>query len=353
MPDKNASAHSETAGQASLKLRLFWLLLCVTLGLCIGLAGNYLTSNPVWFLALPATLATGWLFFANPEACLGACSPGHAATARKIGLAAYRGLAGDHNPLAMAGAVSVGKAISRQLGIPLTTIGKPGTPLKAGHEIQLAQAEPALRELAAHLDTVFARRQAPLLALSRCAAALATLPVVMRHRPDACVVWLDAHGDLNTPETSPTGYLGGMALSGPAGLWDSGFGNGLPLSSLILVGARDLDPAEQALVNAGMVRLVKPGEDCLAKLRTALGGRPAYMHIDCDVLEPGIVPTDYRVPGGFTLGELNALCKVLAEGELIGLEIAEFENAWPEKRVPVSPAVLLHALGPAISRLGA
>lgn len=298
MPDKNPRTPLEMAGRASLGVRLFWFLLCVALGLGIGLAGNYLTANPAWFLALPATLAAGWLFFANPEQCLGACSPGQATTARKISLAAYCGLAGDHNPLAMAGALSVGKALSGQLGIPLTTIGKPGTPLKAGHDIQLAAAATDLRELAAHLDTVFARRQAPLLALSRCAAALATLPVVMRHRPDACAVWLDAHGDLNTPETSPSGYLGGMTLSGPAGLWDSGFGNGLPLSSLILVGARDLDPAEQALVNAGMVRVVQPGKDCLAKLRTALGGRPAYLHLDCDVLAPGIVPTDYRVPAG-------------------------------------------------------
>lgn len=341
------------AAEASLKLRLFWLLLCVALGLGIGLAGNYLTSDPAWFLALPATLATGWLFFANPEKCLVACSRHNVPDAHKISLTAYCGLAGDHNPLAMAGALSVGKALSRQLGIPLATIGKPGAPLKAGHDVQLAAAVPGLRDLASHLDTVLERRQVPLLALSRCAAALATLPVVTRHRPDACIIWLDAHGDLNTPETSPSGYLGGMALAGPAGLWDSGFGNGLPLSRIILVGARDLDPAEQALVNAGIVRLVQHEEDFLAKLRTALGGRPAYMHLDCDVLEPGIVPTDYRVPAGFTLEQLNALCKVLAEVGLVGIEIAEFENAWPESGVPVSPDALLLSLAPAIARLGA
>ncbi|WP_444847916.1 arginase family protein [Duganella caerulea] len=47
-------------------------------------------------------------------------------------------------------------------------------------------------------------------ASSRCAASLATLPVVARHRPDACVVWFDAHADLNTPSTTDSGYLGGM-----------------------------------------------------------------------------------------------------------------------------------------------
>jgi hypothetical protein len=61
---------AEPAATASLKRRLFWLLVCTALGLGIGLIGNHLTSNPKWFLALPAALAAGWLFFANPAECL-------------------------------------------------------------------------------------------------------------------------------------------------------------------------------------------------------------------------------------------------------------------------------------------
>lgn len=270
-----------------------------------------------------------------------------------IGLAVYCAHAGDRNALAMAGAMSVGAALSRRLHVPVKTIGTPAAVLHAGWQAELAAAMPDMLELAQHLDDLFRRKQAPLLVLSRCAAALATLPVVARHRPDACVVWFDAHGDLNTPQTSPSGYLGGMALAGPAGLWDSGFGNGLPLASIVLVGARDLDPAEQALVETGLLRLVPPKDDCLAQLRTALGGRPAYVHLDCDVLEPGIVPTDYRVSGGFSLAEMHALCEVLAEVEVIGLEIAEFENAWPGNGAPASPDALLDALEPLVARLGA
>jgi hypothetical protein len=54
---------------ASFRRRLFWLLACTVLGLGIGLLGNRLTSDPRWFLALPAALALGWLFFANPAEC--------------------------------------------------------------------------------------------------------------------------------------------------------------------------------------------------------------------------------------------------------------------------------------------
>jgi arginase family enzyme len=53
-----------------------------------------------------------------------------------------------------------------------------------------------------------------------------TLPVMARYHPDALVVWFDAHGDLNTPESTTTDYLGGLALSGPVGMWESGLGSG-------------------------------------------------------------------------------------------------------------------------------
>lgn len=271
---------------------------------------------------------------------------------RDIALTVYCARTGDRNARAMAGARVLGDALSKRYGLPAATIGQPGPPLGKGWQADLADAMPALAALAAHLDGIFKRGMAPLLVLNRCAAALATLPVLARHRPDASVVWFDAHGDLNTPQTSPSGYLGGMALAGPAGLWNSGLGNGLRLANIILVGARDLDPAERALVESGSVRLVAPGKNGMHALRAALDGRPAYVHLDCDVLAPGIVPTDYRVPGGFSLGELRALCEILAQGPLIGLEIAEFEDSWADSGMPAAPDALLDALEPVIARLG-
>lgn len=70
MPDTQDHPKPEAAAApASTKRRLFWLLVCTALGLGIGLLGNHFTSDPVWFLALPAALAIGWLFFANPVEC--------------------------------------------------------------------------------------------------------------------------------------------------------------------------------------------------------------------------------------------------------------------------------------------
>lgn len=58
------------AAPAPFKRRLFWLLACTALGLGIGLLGNQLTSDRRWLLALPAALAIGWLFFADPSECM-------------------------------------------------------------------------------------------------------------------------------------------------------------------------------------------------------------------------------------------------------------------------------------------
>jgi hypothetical protein len=68
-----STAESEKSAPATIKRRLWWLLACATAGLGIGLLGHWLTSNPKWFLALPATLAVGWFFFADPEQCLSSC----------------------------------------------------------------------------------------------------------------------------------------------------------------------------------------------------------------------------------------------------------------------------------------
>jgi arginase len=215
----------------------------------------------------------------------------------------------------------------------------------------LESARKGLRTLSSHIESVLRAGSRPLTAMGRCACALATLPVIGRLRPEAKVVWFDAHGDCNTPETSVSGYLGGLVLTGAAGLWDTGLGADLNLANVALVGARDIDPAERLLIAAGRPRLIEPGEAVRQGLDEVLGDSPVYVHLDCDVLEPGIVPTEYRVPGGLTLAQLTAAVSVLAQREIVGLEIAEFEASEPGETKAASPAALLDALGPLLSAL--
>lgn len=278
----------------------------------------------------------------------------HNARMRHPSLTIFEGRTADRNPRAMAGARLLGAVLAEHLGVSPARIGVPLPPLGQGWQQELEAARPMLQALAAHLAAELEAGKPVLTVLNRCASSLATLPQVACRRPDACVVWFDAHADANTPETSATGYLGGLVLTGASGAWDSGLGAGMPLASVVLVGSRDIDPAEQALIDAGVLRHVEPGAGLPGRLARAVGSRPVYVHLDCDVLDAGLLPTEYQVDGGLSFDDLHAACAVLAEREVVGLELAEFEASWPGAGAPeVSPAPLVNAIEPLLQRLGA
>jgi arginase family enzyme len=249
----------------------------------------------------------------------------------------------------MQGAMAIGEALARRTGKAPFVIGSPETALNVGWRVELEAALPLLRQVQARFDAVMENRAISIAATSRCAVALATLPAVAKHHPSVCVIWFDAHADLNTPEATISGYLGGLALAGPAGLWSSGLGAGLRLDQIVLVGARDLDSFEQELIDQHRIPVIMPGSDMARDLRDAIAGRPVYVHLDCDVLNPGIVPTDFVVEGGMSLDDLQACAAVISEHDFVGIEIAEFQNVWEPGGKEVSPDPLLDALAPVLS----
>ena len=270
---------------------------------------------------------------------------------RALAVTLYQGRAGDHNPRALVGARILGQALADRLGVDPVVVGEPKAAIDERWEFELAAAREDLGLLAMAVDTSMAQGRRPISVLTRCAAALPTIPIVMRHRPDACVVWFDAHADLNTPSTTPSSYLGGMALAGVTGLWNSGFGAGLDLSQVILVGTREIDVPEQAVLDRRHVTVVPVQEGVADALARAVGGRPAYVHLDCDVLEPGLVPTDYAVQGGLSLAQLREACAAIAMESVVGIEIAEFEDAGDDREAARAAALLLGALEPLLDCL--
>lgn len=79
-------------------------------------------------------------------------------------------------------------------------------------------------------------------------------------------------------------------------------------------------------MDAGTIKLAA-GPSLHAALDEHVGDRPVYFHLDCDVLQPGIVPADYQVPNGLTLEDLVAVSQRLSHNPVVGIEIAEFEAA--------------------------
>jgi arginase len=116
------------------------------------------------------------------------------------------------------------------------------------------------------------------------------------------LVWFDAHGDLNTPETSPSGDLWGMPLrmildSGAVGAEDT-----------ILLGARNLDPPEEEYVASTGLR-TEPAE-----LEAVLDGTEGvYIALDVDSLDPGELQAFMPEPGGLTLDEVEDLLRRVRE----------------------------------------
>jgi arginase len=116
------------------------------------------------------------------------------------------------------------------------------------------------------------------------------------------LVWLDAHGDLNTPETSPSGNAWGMPLRM---LLDSGT---VHPADVVLVGARTLDPPEKEFIAACGLRTGEQGVD------EALTDVDAvYVALDCDVLDPDDDIVSFMPePGGLTLPETASILKHVA-----------------------------------------
>jgi arginase len=115
------------------------------------------------------------------------------------------------------------------------------------------------------------------------------------------VVWVDAHGDLNTPESSPSGNAWGMPLRM---VIDDG---AVEPKHVALVGARSLDPPEEEFIaTAG----VQTGEGAVA--RALEGADAVYVAFDCDVVEPGELAVFMPEPGGMRLDELEALLREVA-----------------------------------------
>ncbi|MCS7482448.1 arginase family protein [Umezawaea endophytica] len=243
------------------------------------------------------------------------------------------------------GAARTARALEDRYGIKGEFIGEPAPAVVDDWTVSLAQAEKTLVGLQQAVTAAFEAGNTPVMVANTCSASLATLPVVAREHPDAVVLYIDAHGDFNTPETS-SGYLGGMVLSAACGLWDSGHGAGLRPEQAVLVGTRDIDPAERELLDGAGVRVIPPAEATAENVMKAVGGSPVWVHIDWDVLDPQFLPADYVVPNGMSPAQIRAIFEAIPPGRLVGVEVAEFNAPVDEKSSAEGVATILGMLGP-------
>jgi arginase len=173
------------------------------------------------------------------------------------------------------------------------------------------------------------------------------------------VIWIDAHGDLNTPATSPSGNVHGMPLAAALGLAGDDFAHdGLELPAVdprrvVLLGVRSLDPAERSLIRETGIRAITMTEiDRIGIERAVLeaidrASGPGFVHVslDLDALDPEVAPgVGTPVKGGLTYREAHLACEDLAESGLVGsLELVEVNPILDRENGSAAIAVELAA----------
>ncbi len=163
------------------------------------------------------------------------------------------------------------------------------------------------------------------------------------------MLWMDSHGDFNTPETSPSGYIGGMCLAMACGKTPA---LGLPFGAtgppfagerLVHVGSRALDPQEVASFNSSPAKLFtaqqvrKSGAaDVAEEAARHLENRSEWIacHLDVDVVDPQYIPAvNYPAPEGLTPDECSMIIRTLLKtGKMKALEFAAYNPSLDRGR---------------------
>lgn len=214
----------------------------------------------------------------------------------------------------------------------LSSIVPAGAVMNGPHDIPDREAESMAtlhRPIADFIATALASGNRPISVAGDCCAAVPALAGMRRAGLEPTLVWIDAHGDFNTPETSPSQFLGGMPLAmmvgrGPQWMCEAVGLAPYPEDRIWLIDARDLDPEERTAVDASALR--RTGMAGMASLK--LDG-PVYVHIDMDVMNADEVPAfNYPVPGGPSVAETVAACQSFAAAnEICAVSVSGWTGA--------------------------
>jgi arginase len=204
-------------------------------------------------------------------------------------------------------------------------------------------------------QTVFADPQNTALLGGDCSSDLVLAAANARFAPHLAVIWLDAHADLNTPESSPSGHLHGMVLRALLGEGDPDVLAFVPRPltprQVFLSGARDFDPPEADYVQSKAVRVLSVGDlqadpSSLADAVRDAGFTRVHVHLDLDILNlDHFSSASFADRGGIAPLELEAVIDAIrAQLEIVSFAVTEFAPSSDQARDLETVARLVHAL---------
>lgn len=213
-------------------------------------------------------------------------------------------------------------------------------------------------KLAEKIDNIVRSGYFPLVLGGDHSIAIGTLAGVSQHYQNLGVIWYDAHGDLNTAETSPSGNTHGMPLAVSLGLGHplltkiSGYSPKVKAENVVIIGARSLDPGEKSLIKAKGIKvftmhevdrlgMAKVIEETIAYLKYKTDG--VHLSLDLDSLDPHEAPgVGTPVMGGISYRESNLAMEMLSEAQMItSAEFVEVNPILDEKNKTAALAVEL------------
>ena len=218
---------------------------------------------------------------------------------------------------------------------------------------EIATSFSLYREVALRVRDAREKGALPIVVGGNCGVTLGA----MAGQRETGVLWLDAHADFNTPETTSSGFLDGMALAALTGrCWRTmasripGF-LAVPDENIVLAGARDLDPPEEELLDASEVAIARTFETiapALDALRTRV--RRLHFHLDADVLDAGVARANsFAAAGGLTIEQLGEVARYAAQRfDVVSAAVTAYDPAVDT--TAAIPAAIAGALERLLSR---
>jgi arginase len=191
-------------------------------------------------------------------------------------------------------------------------INKPDLP--EGNKLERISALHA--PLAREVETALRKGDKVVSIAGDCLSAIAVTAGLQRTGMEHLLIWFDAHGDFNTWETTPSGFLGGMPLAMLVGRGDQTLLEALkmkphPEERVVFTDGRDLDPLEAEALGGSQVTHLCQVNDLF---NYDLPDLPIHVHFDTDILDPEIAPAmNYLAPGGPNLEQLKTVFRHLAK----------------------------------------
>ena len=185
-------------------------------------------------------------------------------------------------------------------------------------------------QLSRKIEELVSRNITPLCVAGDCVSALGVLAGLQRAgREPSCIVWLDAHGDFHTWDTTRTGYLGGMPLAMMVGRGDQRIANGVglrcyPEDRIVLAGSRAVDPGErEALERSDIVRCD------ISQVKNFICEKSnIYLHFDTDVVyDPERLPAlKYHVGHGPSYSDISSFFLSLSDVDISAVSVSAWDS---------------------------